>query len=104
MVHGRAFLRSLLRKLAPYIQKRFGDIINQYSFGVDSLIVRDRVNYELGPHTGAPHKLLSLLCYCPDDDSMKELGTTIHTPIEPAFRRPGGPQRSRASLKSAGEC
>jgi hypothetical protein len=86
---GESFLRALLQKFGPQIQKRFGDTIGRYSFGVDSLIVRDRVNYQLGPHTDAPHKLLSLLFYCPDDDSMKDLGTTIYVPIDPGFRCPG---------------
>lgn len=86
---GDRFLRALLDKFSPQIQKRFRKDIGRYSFGVDSLIVRDRVNYRLGPHTDAPHKLLSLLFYCPDDDSMKHLGTSIYTPIDVNFRCPG---------------
>ncbi len=37
------------------------------------------------------HKLISLLFYCPDDDSRKHLGTSIYTPIDPDFRCAGGP-------------
>ena len=88
---GERFLRALLDKFRPYVLKRFGSSIRHYSFDVDSLVVRDHVNYRLGPHTDAQHKLLSLLFYCPDDDSMKHLGTTIYTPIDPGFRCPGGP-------------
>lgn len=88
---GERLLRMLLEKFNPYIHERFGSTVGRCSFGVDSLLVRDRVNYKLGPHTDAPHKLLSLLFYCPDDDSMKHLGTSIYTPIEAGFRCPGGP-------------
>jgi hypothetical protein len=45
----------------------------------------------LGPHTDAPHKLLSLLFYCPDDDRQKHLGTSVYLPIDPDFRCAGGP-------------
>lgn len=88
---GERFLRVLLHKFSSDIHKRFGSALHRQSFGVDSLIVRDRVNYRLGPHTDAVHKLMSLLFYCPDDESMKHLGTSIYEPLDPDFRCPGGP-------------
>lgn len=88
---GERFLRALLGKFSPDIQKRFGASIRHHSFHVDSLIVRDRVNYQLGPHTDSPRKVLSLLFYCPDDASMSHLGTSIYEPIDPGFRCAGGP-------------
>lgn len=88
---GERFMRVLLKKFGLDIRRRFGEAIGRHSFGVDSLIVRDRVNYKLGPHTDTPSKLLSLLFYCPDDDSTKHLGTSIYEPMDPGFRCPGGP-------------
>lgn len=88
---GERFLVALLKKFSRSIQKRFGENVHKYSYSVDSLIVRDHTNYNLGPHTDAPHKLLSLLFYCPDDDSRKHLGTSIYLPLDPEFRCPGGP-------------
>ena len=35
--------------------------------------------------------LLSLLFYCPDDDSRQHLGTSIYVPNDPDLRCPGGP-------------
>lgn len=90
---GERFLRALLEKFGPYILKRFDQTISHYYFDVESLIVTDRVNYRLGPHTDATHKLLSLLFYCPDDDHMKHLGTSIYVPVDPNFRCPGGTRR-----------
>jgi hypothetical protein len=92
---GDLFLHALLNKFSPYVLKRFGAAMKRYYFEVDSLIVRDHVNYQLGPHTDSPHKLLSLLFYCPDDESNKHLGTSIYTPIDPNFRCPGGPHHSK---------
>jgi hypothetical protein len=88
---GERFLQALLRKFSSGLQRRFGDALDRQPFEVDSLIVRDRVNYRLGPHTDATSKVLSLLFYCPDDDSMKHLGTSIYEPLDPDFRCSGGP-------------
>ena len=88
---GERFLRALLQKFGSDLQRRFGSALHRQSFRVDSLIVRDRVNYQLGPHTDSPRKVLSLLFYCPGDDGMKHLGTSIYEPIDPGFRCPGGP-------------
>jgi len=92
---GERFLRALLQKFSPDIKRRFGSALSRQSFGVDSLIVRDRVNYKLGPHTDATHKLLALLFYCPDNDGMRHLGTSIYEPLDPDFRCAGGPHYSR---------
>ena len=92
---GEHFLRVLLDKFGPYVRKRFGAAISRYDFSVDSLIVRDHVNYNLGPHTDAPQKLFSLLFYCPDDDTGRHLGTSIYTPIDPKFRCPGTAHHQR---------
>lgn len=90
MLKGR-FAAAVLDKFAPYIRQRFGPALNQASFSPELMVVRDHTNYKLGPHTDAAHKLISLLFYCPDDDSTKHLGTSIHTPLDPTFRCEGGP-------------
>lgn len=91
---GGPLLRALMEKFGANIRQRFGDAVGRYDFDIESLIVRDRVNYSLGPHTDAQHKLLSLLFYCPDDDRMKHLGTSIYAPLDPDFRCAGGPHYS----------
>jgi hypothetical protein len=91
---GERFRRALMQKFTPDIRRRFGSALDRQSFSVDSLIVRDRVNYRLGPHTDATSKLLSLLFYCPDDDRAKHLGTSIYEPRDPDFRCAGGPHYS----------
>jgi len=85
------FLAAMMAKFDPYVRQRFGDDIYRYGFEADSLVVRDMTHYAIGPHTDAPHRLLSLLFYCPDDASMKHLGTSIYVPLDPDFRCEGGP-------------
>ena len=86
------FLTAMIDKFERYVRQRFGDEFHRrYGFEVDSLIVRDMTNYSIGPHTDAPHRLLSMLFYCPDDDRCKHLGTSIYAPIDPDFRCKGGP-------------
>jgi hypothetical protein len=53
--------------------------------------VRDLSKYSIGPHTDAPHRLLSMLFYCPDDEQRKHLGTSIYVPRDADFKCKGGP-------------
>ena len=85
------FMSAMIDKFEPYVKERFGDDLYQCGFGADSLLVRDLSNFTMGPHTDAPHRLLSMLFYCPDDESLKHLGTSIYVPRDPAFTCPGGP-------------
>jgi hypothetical protein len=85
------FMTAMIDKFEPYVKERFGDGIYECGFAADTLIVRDHTTFNIGPHTDAPHRLLSLLFYCPDDDALKHLGTSIYVPRDPDFRCPGGP-------------
>jgi hypothetical protein len=92
-------LNVLVEKFDRYVQQRFKRETYKYHFRVDSLIVRDITNYNIGPHTDAPHRLLSLLFYCPDDLTKKHLGTSIYVPIDPDFSCQGGPHYSHKLFK-----
>lgn len=85
------FLDALIEKFEPQIRRRFTGGLDKLAFSVDSLVVRDHTHYKLGPHTDAPHRLMSLLFYCPDDDRKHHLGTSIYIPLDPGFRCKGGP-------------
>ena len=85
------FLTAMIDRFEPYVKERFGDDLYKCGFESDSLIVRDLTNYSIGPHTDAPHRLLSALFYCPNDDALKHLGTSVYVPRDPAFRCRGGP-------------
>lgn len=93
------FLDALIEKFERYIRKRFGNDLGSLRYAAESLIMRDQTNYKLRPHTDSPDHLLSLLFYCPDDESRKHLGTTIYTPLNPDFRCPGGPDHPREMFR-----
>jgi hypothetical protein len=93
------FLTAMIDKFEPYAKERFGDDLYQCGFSADALIVRDVTNFKLGPHTDAPHRLLSMLFYCPDDDALKRHGTSIYVPRDPAFRCKGGPHYPHANFQ-----
>jgi hypothetical protein len=84
-------MTAVIDKFAPHVKARFGDDIYRCGFEADSLIVRDVTNFNIGPHTDAPHRLLSLLFYCPDDDALSHLGTSIYVPRDLEFTCDGGP-------------
>jgi hypothetical protein len=86
---GLRFLEAMVGRFREDVDRRFAG--RACDFGREALIVRDRTNYAIGPHTDAPHRLLSLLFYCPDDDRRSHLGTSIYMPKDPAFRCDGGP-------------
>ena len=91
MLSEQRFLGMLVEKFGIHVKHRFGADLNNVGFTAEALVVRDHTNYNLGPHTDAPHRLLSLLFYCPDDDRLRHLGTSIYTPLDPDFRCNGGP-------------
>ena len=88
---SQRFMQGVIDKFAPYVRERFGDAMFTNYYSSESLVVRDQTNYAIGPHTDAPHRLLSLLFYCPDDDSRPHLGTSIYMPNDPTLRCAGGP-------------
>jgi hypothetical protein len=80
----------MVAKFGVYLQQRFQDLQAQRFFD-EALIVRDRTQYSLGPHTDATNKVLSFLFYLPPDASMAHLGTSLYVPRDPRFTCPGGP-------------
>lgn len=90
------FLTAMIDKFEPYAKARFGDELYECVFENDALIVRDLTNYSIGPHTDSPSRLLSMLFYCPQDETHKHLGTSLYVPRDPAFRCAGGPHYPHA--------
>ena len=93
------FLIAMIDKFDRFVKERFGGEVSRYGFKTDALVVRDHTNYKIGPHTDAPHRLLSMLFYCPDDASRKHLGTSIYTPLDPGFRCKGGAHHPRKQFQ-----
>ena len=95
---GPLFGQLMLAKFGAYLQQRFQDLRTQ-SFVDEALIVRDRTQYFLGPHTDSTSKVLSFLFYLPPDASMAPLGTSLYVPKDPRFTCPGGPHHDFALFR-----
>lgn len=91
---GASFRQLVLTKFMPFIQQRFagrGELV----FHDEGLLVQDITDYQLGPHTDAPRKVVTMLFYLPPDESQRHLGTSLYLPRDPAFTCPGGPHYTR---------
>lgn len=93
LVGGR-FGKLLFGKFAHFIEQRYQGQSTP-KFYDESLLVQDITNFNLGPHTDAPRKVITALFYLPKDDSQRHLGTSIYVPKEPDFSCPGGPSYPR---------
>jgi hypothetical protein len=92
------FSELLLEKFRHHITHRFGEN-TELQIVTDARLVRDFTNYSISPHTDSPNKLVSLLFYLPRDESMKHLGTSIYSPLDPDFRCPGTGHHSFEQFK-----
>jgi hypothetical protein len=88
----------LNQRFCGQLLEKFQFELQESGFGVsasdargDGLIVSDRTNYAIGPHTDAPHKVATLLFYLPEDDAFRRFGTSFYAPVDGRFRCRGGP-------------
>ena len=81
---GGPFGQVMLQKFAPLLAQRFEDPA-AVEFKHEVLVVQDRTDYSLGPHTDAPSKVISMLLYLPADASKPHLGTSMYLPKDPSF-------------------
>ena len=87
---GNDFLNLLIEKFRPSIVERFNDPQEKkISLEPTALLIRDFQNYAIIPHPDAPHRLLALMFYMPQDDSVPYLGTSIYRPIDSNIRLEG---------------
>jgi len=86
---GGAFAQRVLDKFRASIDARFKG--EPREFGDEALLVNDRTDYSLGPHTDTPSKVVSMLFYLPGDDRLEAHGTSLYVPRKPGFTCEGGP-------------
>ena len=97
MLTAGRFGNVVLGKFGPFVEQRFGRDPNLELYD-EALLVQDVTDYRLGPHSDAPHKVITLLFYLPGDDTQRHLGTSMYVPKDPNFRCPGGPHYKHASF------
>lgn len=72
-------------------QERFPYRGDNPQFRTEVRFIRDSEGYKIGPHTDAPHKVVSLLFYLPRDYRDYEFGTGIYVPDDGKQTCEGGP-------------
>ena len=77
---SKPYITGLYGRFKEVALERFGD--KPLDIGVNVRLVRDDPAYSLSPHTDVPGKFLSFLFYLPEDDGMKDFGTTIFYPLD----------------------
>lgn len=93
-MYSDPFANSFISRFADALLPRMDRILGadgKLAVKGDALLVQDHTRYAIGPHTDAPHRLVTFLFYLPSDDSMREFGTSIYRPKDPAFTCWGGP-------------
>ena len=80
IIRSQATHVGLLSKFNDIIQQR---LTEQTNVEPDAILIRDRTNYVLGPHTDNPSRLAVLIIYLPETDKNPHLGTSIYVPKDP---------------------
>ena len=80
IIRSQATHVGLLSKFNDIIQQR---LTEQTNVEPDAILIRDRTNYVLGPHTDNPSRLAVLIIYLPETDENPHLGTSIYVPKDP---------------------
>lgn len=83
------FKSIVISKFGELITQRFTD--KNINFDCTAKYLHDTKGYKLGPHTDRADKVVTLLFYLPDDDSLQQLGTSIYKPKNSNFICEGGP-------------
>lgn len=105
-IHGSEFVVTMFQKFEPIVRQSLKvDLGKQYKeqfkLTSSSIVVRDKTNYSLNPHTDARHKLITTLFYFAEDDSQKHLGTSLYLPKERSYYHPNSPHLQREKFECA---
>lgn len=95
----RDVMELLIAKFDGPIQRRFAHTNANVEVEPEAYLVRDRTNYAIGPHTDAPHRLVSALFYIPADDRWRAHGTSLYVPKDGRFTCEGGPHYAPAPFE-----
>ncbi|MGH6954301.1 MAG: hypothetical protein ACREGL_08975 [Alphaproteobacteria bacterium] len=87
---GPEFINLLAAKFDSCIQQRFAGHSGNVRLKPEAFLVKDRSGYSIGPHSDAPHRLLSLLFYLPRDERWRRFGTSLFLPKDRSFTCEGG--------------
>jgi len=84
------FAAAVLSIFTPWFFERFPDS-SRNKLRHEIRFIRDEEGYKIGPHTDAPHKVVSLLFYLPKEYGFSHCGTGIYVPNDHQQTCKGGP-------------
>lgn len=93
-MYSERFINSVVQKFLPWCANRLAQVKERSGdlrVRSDALLVSDRTDYAIGPHTDAAHRLITFLFYMPQDDRYRAYGTSLFRHVDPKFFCPGGP-------------
>ncbi len=93
-LYSEHFIRAAVSKFLPFCEDRLAALFGasgEVLVRSDALLVSDRSGFAIGPHSDAPHRLISFLFYLPEDDRDRDLGTSLYRSKDPNFECRGGP-------------
>lgn len=81
VLHSDETRTTLLDKFIDTVRPRLYD---NSPLDVTVQLIRDKQNYDLGPHTDNPRRYVVLIIYLPETDAKPFLGTSLYVPNDPA--------------------
>ncbi|MFO0207275.1 MAG: hypothetical protein ACK54L_14205, partial [Betaproteobacteria bacterium] len=79
-MYSERFINSVVQKFLPWCANRLAQVKERSGdlrVRSDALLVSDRTDYAIGPHTDAAHRLITFLFYMPQDDRYRAYGTSL---------------------------
>lgn len=73
---------AFVRRLAPGLQRRFGDDYAKVGLYPIPMLTRDVTGYRIGIHPDTRHKGITVQLYLPRDESIRHVGTAFHRRLE----------------------
>ena len=69
---SEAFIKNVIKMFEPHVSDRYGETPLKLRSRVE--LIKDTADFEISPHSDAPHKVFTLLFYLPKDASKQQYG------------------------------
>lgn len=82
-VMSSAVIAACYKKFEPILEKRVSHLGGSGRLDPEMLVVSDRSDYKIGPHTDSRERFLSLLYYLSPEPKYQSYGTGLYKPKDP---------------------
>jgi len=88
IVMGSEVITPLLEKFQKVVLPRIAHLPEDATLEPEMLVVSDRTDYAIAPHTDRTDRLISLLYYLSPDPTYASYGTSLYMPKDPRYEFP----------------